>query len=113
MSAAYDLFLRAMRERKQVVCMYQGKRREVCPIILGRSGDREKLLAYQFGGASSRPLTDPKSRWRCMFLDEVSNIVLREGPWRAGDNHSTSQTCVADVDYDVNPDSPYHPQFQL
>jgi len=28
-SAAYELFLAAMRERRQVVCVFQGRRREV------------------------------------------------------------------------------------
>src|SRR5215471_12415944 len=38
-SETYRLFERAMIERKQIVCTYNGKRREVCPVILGHSRD--------------------------------------------------------------------------
>jgi hypothetical protein len=34
-SPAYELFEQAMRERKQIVCLYGGYQRELCPIILG------------------------------------------------------------------------------
>ena len=59
-SATYDLLLRAMRERKQVTCVYQGHRREVCPILLGRTGLEEKSLVFQFGGSTSEgPIPAP------------------------------------------------------
>src|SRR5215204_7200788 len=40
-SETYRLFERAMIERKQIVCTYDGERREVCPIILGHSHGQE------------------------------------------------------------------------
>jgi hypothetical protein len=33
--------------------------------------------------------------------------MLHDGPWRAGESHLASQTCVEDVEFDVNPNSPY------
>ena len=36
-SSTYLLFALAMAERKQIVCFYQGYRRELCPIILGHT----------------------------------------------------------------------------
>jgi hypothetical protein len=36
-----------------------------------------------------------------------------EGPWQSGREHSQRQSCVKDVDLDVNPDSPYAPKRQL
>jgi hypothetical protein len=111
-SAAYELFLEAMRDRRQVVCVFQGRRRELCPIILGHTGGKERVLAFQFAGESSRPLP-PGGQWRCLTLSEVTDIELRDGPWRAGGDHGTQQSCVAEVDYDVNPDSPYSPRFRL
>lgn len=111
-SAAYDLFLKAMRKRRQVVCVFQGRRREVCPVILGHTDGRERVLAFQFGGESSHPLP-PGGQWRCLTLDEVTDIALRDGPWHAGSEHGARQSCVAEVDYDVNPDSPYAPRYRL
>jgi hypothetical protein len=105
-SATYKLFHQAIVDRKQILCTYQGKRREVCPIILGHTNGEEKALVYQVGGASSRSLTGA-ANWRCFFLSEVKLASLRDGPWAAGDSHSTSQTCVDEVEYDVNPNSPY------
>ncbi|SCB35235.1 hypothetical protein GA0061099_1005292 [Bradyrhizobium yuanmingense] len=40
---------------QQVTCVYEGRRRELCPHIIGtdKSGD-EAVLAWQFAGESSR-----------------------------------------------------------
>lgn len=111
-SATYELFVRAMRERKQVVCVYQGHPRVLCPAILGHSGGAEKVLAFQIGGASSRPLPHGGA-WKCLKLAEAEGATLRDGEWRSGIEHGAAQTCVDIVDYDVNPASPYNPRFRL
>ena len=97
-SAAYRLFRRAILDEKQVTCLYDGHYRELCPHIVGRTGDQEKVLAYQFAGESSGRLP----QWRCLFLAKASDVKLRSGPWHAGRGHKTTQTCVADVDLDIN-----------
>jgi hypothetical protein len=48
-STNYNLFEQAMRLRKQIVCVYGGHPRELCPIILGHSQGQEKALTYQVG----------------------------------------------------------------
>lgn len=107
-SRVYDLFSQAMFEHKQVLCLYDGYPRELCPIILGHSNGQEKALTYQFGGTSRSSL--PRAgQWRCLWLDKVSNVQLRDGPWRAGNAHTQPQGCVQIVDLDVNPNSPYNP----
>ena len=111
-SATYLLFAKAMRERKQIVCTYRGYTREVCPIILGHSQEREKALTFQFGGGSSSGLPEG-GEWRCLFLSEVSNVSLCDGPWLSGGSHLQRQACVDDVDLDVNPSSPYSPKRPL
>jgi hypothetical protein len=105
-SANYKLFREAIAKKKQVVCTYRGKRREVCPVILGHSDGAEKALVYQFGGASGRGLAGA-ANWRCFFLVDITDVSLRDGPWFAGASHMKSQTCVAKVTFDVNPNSPY------
>ena len=111
-SPAYRLFARAMSDRKQVVCEYDGYRRELCPIILGHSKKEEKALTFQFGGESKTGLP-PEGEWKCLFLEKVTEVRLREGPWRAGARHSQAQRCVEEVDLDVNPESPYAPKRRL
>jgi hypothetical protein len=112
-SATYELFLRAMREKRQIVCVYQGHRREVCPILLGRTGLEEKSLVFQFAGATSDGPIRPPGDWKCLRLAEVRETVLRDGPWHAGASHSAAQICMKMVEYDVNPQSPYDPAFKL
>jgi hypothetical protein len=111
-SRAYELFLEAMRQRQQVTCTYRGKRRELCPIILGHTGGAEKALTFQFAGESSTQLP-PGGEWRCLTLADVGSVELRDGSWHASAGHSLAQTCVTEVDYDVNPQSPYAPRYRL
>ena len=101
-----------MADRKQIVCMYGGYRRELCPIILGHSGGEEKALTYQFGGESKSGLP-PKGEWRCLWLSKVTDVGLQDGAWHAGYSHSQPQGCVEIVDLDVNPSSPYSPKRRL
>ena len=111
-SPIHALFLQAMREKRPVACSYQGHRREICPIMLGRTGLEEKALVYQFGGSTSEGrLTKPD--WKCFRLAEIRDAVLTDGPWHAGASHTTASSCMKMVEYDVNPDSPYNPAFKL
>ncbi|MBV9586619.1 MAG: nucleotidyltransferase substrate binding protein [Alphaproteobacteria bacterium] len=108
----YRLFEQAIIEKKQIVCMYDGYRRELCPIILGHSQGEEKSLTYQFGGESRSGL--PRDgEWRCLFLSNVSDVQLRSGRWHTGDNHTRPSRCVEIVDLDVDPHSPYDPKRPL
>jgi len=111
-SETYRLFEQAMLQRKQIVCMYNGERREVCPIILGLSQGEEKALTYQFGGESKSGLRRG-GQWKCLWLSGVSDVQMRDGAWHAGSRHSQKQTCVEIVDLDINPDSPYNPKRRL
>jgi BrnA antitoxin of type II toxin-antitoxin system len=111
-SAAYRLFEEAMSSRKQILCTYSGRARELCPVILGHSQGQEKALTFQFGGQSEKGLP-PGGEWRCLWLSKVSNIRLRDGPWHAGNHHNQPQGCVEEVDLDINPASPYNPKRRL
>lgn len=108
-SATYQLFARAIIGRQQIVCVYEGHPRELCPIILGHSRGKEKALTYQFGGSSNSGLP-PGGEWRCLFLVKVREAALRDGPWHSGASHTQPQGCVENVDLDVNPESPYAPK---
>jgi hypothetical protein len=111
-SATYALFVQAMTERKQILCVYDGYARELCPIVLGHTKGQEKVLVYQFAGGSSQSL--PRGGdWKCFALSKVRDVRLREGPWHAADSHQRPQACVEIVDLDVNPSSPYNPKRHL
>jgi len=110
-SPTYELFAKAMVARRPVVCTYQGHPRAICPIILGHTEGAEKALTWQFeGSGSGGPV---RGRWKCLSLAEVSNAEIVDGPWRSDREHSQRQSCVKDVDLDVNPDSPYEPKRRL
>ena len=76
-SAVYALFRSAILGEQQVVCLYDGRVRELCPHIIGtnRRGE-EVVLAWQFGGESSGPLP----QWRCLRLANVSERPNAPGP---------------------------------
>lgn len=102
-SRTYRLFAHAMVHRRQILCTYDRHDREICPIVLGRSEGEEMALVYQFAGRSESRVPD----WRCFRLSEVGDVRLRAGEWVTGSRHSRRQSCVNDVEIDVNPDSPY------
>jgi hypothetical protein len=90
----------AMEQMQQVICMYQGRHREICPHTLGTKNGREKVLGFQFGGESSKGLP-PGGEWRCMFVDEISHVETRAGDWHTRDDHLRPQTCVDEIDLEV------------
>jgi hypothetical protein len=111
-SQTYELIARAMAERQQVLCLYQGYPRALCPAILGHTKGQERTLAYQFAGQSSSGLPSG-GEWKCFQVTEMRNVELRDGEWYGGAQHSARQTCVEVVDLDVNPSSPYRPRRKL
>src|ERR1700753_3630952 len=98
-SANYALFRNAILAEQQVTCVYEGRRRELCPHIIGTNKRGEEVvLAWQFAGESSGQLP----QWRCLRLANVKDARARSGPWSAGCAHKSTQKCVVDVDLDIN-----------
>jgi len=109
-SATYRLLRQAMDQLRPVACVYDGKRREICPIVLGHSVGEEKALVYQFGGESSQGAAGARG-WKCLTLSKIRNAHMIDGPWHDGPGpHGQAQSCVAEVDRDVNPASPCRPR---
>lgn len=79
-STGYILFRKAVLTEQQVVCVYDGRPRELCPHIIGRNKSEEVVLAWQFAGESSARLP----QWRCLRLAHVSNVSLRKDRWHEG-----------------------------
>ena len=110
-STAYRIIWKAIRARKQIVCSYKNRPREVFPHILGyKAYGEEAVFVFQVGGASSQPLS-PAGEWRCFDLDGIADIQVREGSWRGGSRHRQAQTFIQFVDVDVNvPETLTRPQ---
>jgi hypothetical protein len=98
-SSTYTLFRNAILAEEQVVCTYSGRSRELCPHIIGTNKDGEEVvLAWQFAGESSGKLP----QWRCLKLANVRGARAQEGRWHEGGSHRTPQTCVSNIDLDIN-----------
>jgi hypothetical protein len=98
-SATYALVRNAILGEQQLVCSYEGRHRELCPHIIGTNKvGEEVVLAWQFAGESSGKLP----QWRCLRLAYVRNAIARGGPWYEGGSHKSTQSCVVEIDLDVN-----------
>jgi len=99
LSATYNLFRNAILGEQQVICTYEGRHRELCPHIIGTNKRGEEVvLAWQFAGESSGKLP----QWRCLILANVKNARARKGRWHEGGSHRSAQTCVSEIDLDIN-----------
>jgi len=93
----YGLVRQAIEKRQQVTATYRGYYREMCPHSLGvnKRGEQQALF-YQFAGQSGSELGPPGSadNWRCLRIDELSDVSLRAGEWHTAPDHTRPQTCV-------------------
>lgn len=103
MPNVYELVRNAILNKKQVLATYNGYHREMCPHVLGTKNGRQQALFYQFGGESSSGLSPAgsKNNWRCVFLDQLQNVSVRDGEFHTAPNHSRPQTCVDVIDVEV------------
>jgi hypothetical protein len=103
-SATYAIFRDAILAEKQVVCSYEQRHREVCPLVLGTNKDGEEaVLVWQFAGEVGKGKRLPQGgAWKCFRLAKVRNASSRAGPWYEGGSHKSEQSCVTNVDLDIN-----------
>ena len=102
--STYDLIRSAIANKQIVVATYQDHVREMCPHVIGRKNGRKQALLYQFGGTTRiGPITsDSPNNWRCIPIDELSNVTVRDGEWHTSANNFHSQTCVDQIDLKVD-----------
>ncbi|MES2672311.1 MAG: hypothetical protein V4673_18080 [Pseudomonadota bacterium] len=103
-SHIYQIVRDAILNRKQIIAIYQDHEREMCPHVIGMKNGKEKALFYQFDETSSKGkiIAGSPQNWRCLFLDELTNVIARDGVWHTADNHSSTQTCVDEIDVEVS-----------
>lgn len=88
--STYELIKHAIQTKQQITAVYKGYYREMCPHALGLKNGKQQALFYQFGGQSSKGSVDSTSsnNWRCLRLDELEEVKIREGKWFTAENHS-------------------------
>lgn len=71
----------------------------MCPHAIGIKNGRMQALFYQFGVESSSGIIVPDSpqNWRCIPIDGLTNVSVREGTWFTAANHSRPQTCIEKI----------------
>lgn len=102
-SENYTIIRNAILNKQQVIFVYKGHVREMCPHVIGTKEGKEQALFYQFGGTSSSGaiIQNSPKNWRCIPIESLSNITIRSGAWHSGNNRSRSQTCVDSIDIEV------------
>ncbi|MGH9510777.1 MAG: hypothetical protein ACRD2U_01440 [Terriglobales bacterium] len=100
----YRLVWTAVANKQPIEATYQGRLRLFCPHRLGRNrGGQLHVLCYQYGGESRsglQPVGSP-ANWRCVALEKLSRVKLREDAWRTAPNHSRPAACMSEVDIDA------------
>jgi hypothetical protein len=101
----YQMIRQAIIDKDIVVATYHGYVREMCPHVIGMKRGRAQALFYQFSGGSRiglEPDGSP-SNWRCVIVDELTDVSVRKsmGEWHTASNYSRPQTCVDEIESDV------------
>lgn len=103
-SPTYQLLRNAIINKQNVSADYKGYHRIMTPHTLGYKEGKEKCLLYQFDGQSSSATVFPENspaNWRCVFIEELTNVATTGGPLHTCQTHTKKQTCVDDVDVEL------------
>lgn len=97
---AWAVLQAALTQRRPVRIGYHGHERVVCPHALGWKNGRAKALCYQTGGTTSTgPLPrDSTQRWRSLFIDQIHDPTIIDGPWETADNYTHHSNGIDQMD---------------
>lgn len=98
-----QLIRHAIRCKQPISATYLGKRRILCPHVIGTKNGVWNVLSYQSGGGSGSGLsTNPADNWRCMRVLELSRVASApHHGWQTAPRATRPQTCVDVVDTEV------------
>jgi len=102
---AFDVLERGIDERRRVRLRYRGHDRIVCPHALGRNNGRIVAFVYQCDGMTtggSLP-TNPRQRWRSMFVDNIEHAAIIDGGWSSADNYSPTTIPMGTIILAIRP----------
>jgi hypothetical protein len=111
-SEIYELLRLAAARRQPLAATYDGLPRLLCPHVLGRKAGRLHAFVYQFGGGSHRGLPmapEGAGSWRCLAVEKLSQVELQTGVWHTVPR-SPRQTCIDEIDFDVDAQPKEDPQ---
>jgi hypothetical protein len=95
----------AIVHRRPISALYRGRRRLLCPHLLGWNKNRRlQVLCYQYGGDSESGLkpAGASDNWRCLAGENLSHVESLDGPRQTAENHSRPQNCIDEIELDVD-----------
>ena len=98
----YSILAEAISSKQQVVARYHDEERIFSPHALGTKRGVAHVLVYQYAGGSRTGLP-PGGEWRCLNVEELSEIRLEPGAWRTAENVFNPQTCLDEVEVLADP----------
>ena len=98
----YTILADAITSKQQVIARYQDEERIFSPHALGTKRGVAHVLVYQYAGGSRTGLP-PGGEWRCLDVEELSEIRLEPGAWRTAENVFNPQTCLDEVEVLADP----------
>jgi|SRR6185312_8905248 len=96
MPSDLDVIVNAIKNKLIVEAVYQNLSRIMCPHVVGYKNGQLNALFFQFAGGSKSGLP-PGGQWRCVHLDELSNVRSYPGEWHTGPDHGRPQNCVDQI----------------
>jgi hypothetical protein len=102
MMDAYAVLTEAITNKQQVIARYHNEERLFSPHALGTKRGVAHVLVYQYAGGSRSGLP-PDGEWRCLNVEELSEIRLEPGTWRTAENVFNPQTCLDEVEILADP----------
>lgn len=104
-SFVYRLLRQAIIRRQQVEALYHGLPRRFCPHAIGRKRGRPRCLVYQFAGRSRSRAIVPGAvdNWRCLDVDELRDVRVRDGAWYTAWNAGSGSSCIDELDLSLLP----------
>lgn len=95
MPSVQELIVSAIEQKLVVTAMYQGYERIMCPHIIGHKKGVLNALFFQFAGGSKSGLP-PGGQWRCIHVDDLTQISCAPGEWHTKDDYAPS-SCVDNI----------------
>ena len=111
-SEVYELLRYAATHRQPVTAVYDRQPRLLCPHVAGRKEGRCNVFCYQFGGGSNSIVSLPsedKGVWRCLAVERLGQVDLCPGAWHT-ESRPKRQTCIDEVDFNVDVQPEANPQ---
>jgi len=99
----YSKLKEAIKNKQSISCTYKNKTRHMSPHTLGTKNGKEKVLLIQYAGESSQGLgPNPEDNWRCLFVSQLSDVLINSDNFITATNHSQGQTCIDEVDVEID-----------